>query len=154
MIVSDFEFHHPAGLRISRHLSDAELISVLPEVDTSKTDMRTGWVWYRLPPFKDGEVVVGIALGFNSGVLESVTLTDAHTKHGTGWNEWSEEKERFRAASIGSWLGSKGYPVGTFSWGSIWAGCDSKGGFGSASVQYTAQIIIPSDLAHKTAQDR
>ena len=152
MIVSDFEFHLPAGLRISRHLNETELISTLPEAGASKTDMRTGWVWYRLPPFKEGEVIVGIGLGFNSGVLESVTLTDAHTKYGAGWNEWSEEKERLRVASIGSWLASKGYTVGTFSWGSVWFGYDAKGGLGSASVQYAAQPIIPPDLAHKAVQ--
>jgi hypothetical protein len=143
MIVSDFEFDHSKALRISRRLSEAELTSVLPEVGESKNDMRTGWVWYRLPPLKDGEVVVGITLGFSSGVLESITLTDIHAKYGAGWNEWSEGKERLRAASIGSWLGSKGYPVGTYSWGSIWVGYDAKGGFGSALVQYATQPIIP-----------
>jgi len=60
MIVRDFEFDHSEALRISRRLSEVELTSVLPEVGESKNDMRTGWVWYRLPPFKDGEVVVNI----------------------------------------------------------------------------------------------
>ena len=154
MIVSDFEFRHPTGLSISRHLSETELILALPEAGASKTDMHTGWVWYRLPPFKDGEVVVGITLGFHSGVLESVTLTDAHSKYGAGWSEWSEENELLRAVSISAWLSSKGYPVGTFAWGSVWAGYDAKGGFGAASVQYAAQPIIPPDLSRQAAPDR
>jgi hypothetical protein len=141
MTVKDFEFLHPSGPHISHRLKDAELISVLPEVEASKVDMRNGWVWYRLPQFMDGEVVVGISLGFNSGVLQFVRLADANAKYGAGWSEWSEEKERLRAASIGSWLVSKGYPVGTYSWGAVWAGYDAKGNSGSASVQYAVQHV-------------
>ena len=136
MTVRDFEFLHLSGVHISRHLKDAELVSVLPAVEASKADMLNGWVWYRLPSFTDGEVVVSISLGFNDGALQFVILTDAHTKYGAGWSEWSDEKERLRVSSIGGWLARMGYPVGTYSWGSISAGYDAKGGAGSASVRY------------------
>jgi hypothetical protein len=145
MIVKDFELWHPAGIRISRDLKEVELTSALPGVEASKTDMRTGWIWYRLPPFTDGEVVVAMSLGFNSGLLERVTLTNADVTFGGSWNEWSEEKERLRAASIGAWLRSKGFAAGTYSWGSVWAGFDAKGGSGSASVEYAAQPTVQAD---------
>jgi len=101
--------------------------------------MLTGWVWYRLPVFIDEGITVGIALGFNGGTLEQISLSDVDPKFGTGWSEWSEEKEKQRAESIGNWLTGKGYRTGAYEWGGVWAGFDPKGGFGTATVRYAAK---------------
>lgn len=98
--------------------------------------MNTGWVWFQLPTFPDGEIIVGVSLGFNCGKLEQITLSDVHPKYGTSWNDWSEKQECLRAEQIGSWLASKGHPPGSHSWGTVSAAYDAKGGSGSAGVRF------------------
>lgn len=137
--VPEFELLHPLGLRISRSLTEATLLSAIQPEQLKRTDMHTGWVWYRLPTFVESDLVIGISLGFNSGVLEHVSLSDTRPEYGTSWNDWSEEKELLRAKKIGSWLAGQGFSSGTYSWGVIWVGYDAKGGFGHAVVQYAVQ---------------
>jgi hypothetical protein len=136
--VEEFELLHPVGLRVSRSLTEADLLSSFQHEQLKRTDMHTGWVWYRLPTFTESDLVIGISLGFNSGALEQVSLSDTHPKYGTSWNAWSEEQELLRAKQIGSWLAGSGFAPGTYSWGTIWAGYDAKGGFGHAVVRYAA----------------
>jgi hypothetical protein len=102
--------------------------------------MGNGWVWYRLPAFPDADVSVVASLAFNRGVLEEISLADANSKYGASWNDWSEERERARAASIGAWLNTRGFPAGNYSWGQVWWGYDAKGGGGSAVVRFTRNI--------------
>lgn len=132
----DFELIHPVGIRIARGLTHAALLASASGHDLPHDDMGTGWVWVRLPAFQDGDVLVAASLGFHRGTLEQISLSDASSKFGSSWNDWSEEQEQLRAASIGGWLKNRGYPPGQYSWGSVWAGYDQKGAFGSAGVRY------------------
>ena len=134
--LNTFELHHPLGVRIASTLTVPDLLSVVPAV--VPTDMRNGWEWYPLPPFPDGEALVAISLGFNSGKLELITIADVNVKFGASWSDWSEEKERLRASSIGSWLKHRGISAGTYQWGSIWVGYNAKDNFGSAAVRFAA----------------
>src|ERR1043165_5455815 len=135
MSAPTFELAHPAGLIVSPALSLASLLAALPDVGATKRDMRTGWTWYSLPRFNDGAVVVAISLGFEGSRLAQIGVLDGNEVFGRGWDGWSEENERLRAESIGSWLAAQGFPSGKYSWGEGWSGLDPKGGFGSAGVR-------------------
>jgi len=137
MTKSRFELLHPMGVRVSGDLTEAELLAALPEGNSMQQDMHTGWVWYQLPPFPDADVQVGMSLGFNQGVLQQISLTDTHPRHGTNWSEWTEHQERDRATSISAWLGRRGIPPGKHSWGEVSAGVDAKGSFGGAWVRFS-----------------
>lgn len=126
-----FSLHHPVGVTISPSLTEAGVA----DISCSRRDMGTTWVWYQLPTFQDGEILVAIALGFRAGKLVQLSLSDANPKFGDSWSTFSEHQERLRAQSIGAWLASKRLFVGTYSWGSVWAGFDPKGGFGSAVIR-------------------
>jgi hypothetical protein len=131
MSAGQFILQHPAGLSISSSLTEADLAGI----DCPRNDMGTGWVWYQLPAYQEDDVLVGIGLGFNLGKLAQVSLSDTDNKFGSGWENWSEEKEKLRAKSIGKWLSRKGFPSGHYAWGVVWCGYDAKGGFGAALVQ-------------------
>ena len=49
-------------------------------------DMRTGRVWYRLPPIHDGEYLIVFGLGIHDGLLEMMTLANGNARFGTNWN--------------------------------------------------------------------
>ncbi len=98
--------------------------------------MHTGWIWYHLPLIPDAGLTIAISLGFKSGKLANINLTDADPKYETSWNDWSEEKEHLRSEKIRSWLVGKGFQIGSYPWGTVWVGFDAKGGFGSAAVTF------------------
>ena len=56
--------------------------------------------------------------------------------YGANWSEWSEQKEQLRARETEAFLQHLGYPQGEYDWGSVWAGYDSKGGSGRATIKY------------------
>lgn len=133
---TEFELQHPAGIRISRSLTEQALLASLSGVEDSRIDMGTGWVWYRLPLFPDGTTVISVSLAFHLGRLEMIQLTDTDKAYGAGWDHWSEAGERDRAESTSRWLTAKGFPPGVYRWGEIGCTFDPKGGFGSATVRF------------------
>lgn len=132
MSTRDFILQHPGGLGISALLTEADLNGF----NCSRIDMGTGWVWYQLPVYQEEDVIVGIGLGFNSGHLQQISVSDTHEKSGLGWENWSEQQEILRAESIGNWLARKGFPPGSYSWGVVSSGYDPKSGFGAAVVRF------------------
>ena len=139
MLTESFELSHPAGIHVVPGLKESQLLSDLPEVESTKSDMGTGCVWYSLPLYNDEDVIVEVSLGFNGGVLEMVMMTDAHNRFGKSWAGWSEKKERQRAASMELWLSKRGLNVGSYCWGSIWVGFDSKPGVGVAQARFSIE---------------
>ena len=131
----DFALEHPSGVRLSRSLTEDVLLASLPSVKSFKSNTHPGWAHYVLPTFQEGDCVISTVLTFNGGLLEEITFDDMNPQFGTGWSEWSKEKELSRAISIEGWLKSKGFAVGKHALGSIWAGFDDKGGHGSARVR-------------------
>jgi hypothetical protein len=136
--VSEFSLNHPAGLIVSRALTEEAFLAL--DLGSTHRDMGTGWVWYQLPVFLDAGVSVAVALGFNAGPLELITLTDVDPRFGISWDDWSEQQERLRAREIADWLSGKGFPSGNYSWGSIWAGYDEKAGIGQAGVRFAPRV--------------
>ena len=132
----EFVLNHPSGLRISRELLEAAFIDSTAGRNARVLDMRTGWKWYQLPVLSDGDMTVGISLGFESGRLRQVTLGDASTELGSSWDDWSEAKEQLKADRIRDWLAVMGLAPGIYHWGEVWAGFDPKGGFGGATIRY------------------
>ena len=137
MSIQEFELYHPAGVPVSRRLTERELVGALPSVAATRRDMHAGWVWYSLPTFRDGDVHLSIALAFDSGLLSSVQISDANPEFGTDWGSWSEDKEHSRVASVIKWLVQRGYPPGHYPWGEVWAAYDPRSAGGSGGVRYT-----------------
>jgi hypothetical protein len=136
MSIQEFELFHPGGVSVSRRLTERELVGALPSLAATRRDMNTGWVWYSLPTFPDGDVRLSIALAFDSGLLSSMQISDANSEFGTDWGSWSEGKEHARVASVAKWLVKRGYPPGHYPWGEVWATYDPRSAGGSGGVRY------------------
>jgi hypothetical protein len=131
-----FNLSHPCGIRITSTLRETEI----PEaISANKRDMGTGYVDYDLPISEINGANVYIRLCFHNRNIDSVTIFLANKKlYGSGWDEWSREKQILCAKHTEEWLNQLGYKTGSFSWGSVWAGFDSKGGFGCGRIRYKA----------------
>ncbi len=70
---------------------------------------------------------LGMSLCFFKGQLEMISLAVCDDRFGTSWDDWSEVKERDRTEATRLWLEEVGFPVGDYSWGSVWAEFDAKG---------------------------
>ncbi len=130
----EFLLEHPAGIRIVRTLKESDLVAFGPP----KPDSHNIWMWYSLPPFKDGQVLMHIQLGYKAGKLEVISLSNIDPQYGCSPCEWSESKERARAESLKMWLAAKGLPPGKYKWGTISVVFDEKAGGGSAGVEFSA----------------
>ena len=129
----EFDLQHPSGLRIHRGLSEVDTENT-PGV--SRSDMQTGYVWYRLPTSLMGSQRVAMSLCFFKRQFDSISLAVSEERFGLSWNDWSESKERDRTEATRLWLEEIGYPVGEYSWGRIWAEFDAKGGSGGGGVRF------------------
>jgi hypothetical protein len=135
--MQEFKLQHPIGLTICRTLSPSDVENI---DSVKKRDIGNGYCWFDFPISEIEGSKVAISLCFNERTLEMLILALANPDlYGGSWDDWSEAKERLCAKDTESWLRSKGFHTGTFPWGVIWAGYDSKGGSGSAAIRYNAE---------------
>jgi hypothetical protein len=132
--VREFRLDLKNGITLGSELSESE-VSLMSDVN--QRDMKNGYVWYALPPVEViGEKIV-FDLCFFKSKIQSLNMSISNPeKYGGSWSDFSERKEKLRAKDTEMWLSNIGYQVGKYSWGEIWAGYDSKGGFGHAVVRY------------------
>lgn len=134
MPAAEFILEHPSGLRISRHLKEAE-VAVLEGV--VRREAGADCLWYTLPPFASGGMDLVVSLYFFRGRLGSLNLAPSDPgTGGSGWDAWSEKCERKSAELAKGWLKAMGYRTGTHAWGEVWAGYDAKSGWGGGTVRY------------------
>jgi hypothetical protein len=92
------------------------------------------WCSFR---FRDGEGEFWVILFFREEELNSIHLALADPKYGTGWDDWSEAKERERKAAHDRWLTRTGWiPGQKYSWGSVWSEYDPKSGSSMIVIRY------------------
>lgn len=129
MSYHDYTLLHPGGMLISRTLTEEDVRAFLglaaPECGADAHSE------YRLPVFSQAGVQVNIALFFNQACLDHIKVWDGHPRFGKNWEDWTEARERERAASIGKWLKAQGIHAG----GNVRVEYDAKAGFGSASIR-------------------
>ena len=130
-----FALDHPCGLLIRRELDESAAEAL---VDVRKHDMRTGYVWYYLPKAVMRGERVAISVCFHQRRLDWVRVEfDNPERYGSPLGaDWSESKERLRAADTGRWLADAGWPVGTYSWGVVYAEYSLRDGYGDGGVKF------------------
>ncbi len=132
--MQEFTIKLPNGIVISSKLKEEDVLFVH---EAKKNDMKNGFIWYYLPAIALHNEKIVFGFCFYNGLIHSLNISVLNSAfYGHGWNDWSEEKERTCAKETEDWLNSIGYITGKYVWGEIWAGYDSKGGAGHASVKY------------------
>ncbi|MEO7456323.1 MAG: hypothetical protein ABIY52_08675 [Gemmatimonadaceae bacterium] len=131
----EFRLDHPCGLAIRRGL-DESAAEALP--DARRRDMLTGHVWYDLPQADIHGTRVAMSVCFVQRQLTLMQCAVADPAlYGASWDDWSEAKERLRAHATERWLADAGYPVGTYSWGEVWARYHDRDASGGGGITFT-----------------
>lgn len=140
MVREPFRLEHPCGVRIHPELREAEVSALAGE---TRHDMRTGYVWYSLPVARVVGQRVACRLCFHHGALSrfSVAVCDDEL-YGRGWSEWSQDKEERRARDTGSWFTAIGFPIGEYSWGTVYAGYDPRSATGGGGVTLLVRASV------------
>lgn len=130
---ASFVLQHPCGLRVESNLRQSEAMTVSAVVPR---DMHTGYVWYDLPEAVISDQRILMSLCFFQQALDSIILSVVDEKFGTSWADWNESKQRARTEATRQWLATVGYPVGTYSWGIVWAEYDPRSGGGHGGIRF------------------
>ena len=69
----------------------------------------------------------------------AIEISVGHPSFGTGWNDWSEEKEQKKLEWLKSFLVNAGASIGVYSWGKVTAQYDPKNASSSAWISYAQQ---------------
>lgn len=128
-----FSLEHPAGIHVSRDLPEAEVRDI---PDVRRRDMGTGYVWYDLPSFRQGSEEIWVSLCYFKSALLSISVGMESPALPGSLHELSGTRELRRAEMIASWLDSKGWKLGRYPWGEVWAYRDPKTGDGCGGVHF------------------
>ncbi|WP_437981364.1 hypothetical protein [Sorangium sp. So ce117] len=126
-----------SGLVLSPALSRSEFLASSVGMGSAVLVRNEPWCSFR---FEEGAESVVLAVFFKAEVLESVHITVVDPTFGTGWDDWSQEKELQRKAANDQWLLAHGLTPGEhYAWGSVWSGFDPRGGSSSAVIRYVTE---------------
>jgi hypothetical protein len=124
----------PSGTVLSPRLTRSVFLSSMEGRQAEASVKNEPWCSFRFEEREDSLVVV---LFFKGEKLESVHFCVSDPKFGTGWEDWSEEKELERKQSNDQWLKRNGFVPGEkYSWGSVWSDYDPKGGSSMIVICY------------------
>lgn len=129
-----FTLELPNGISVSPELQENEVSS---KRDVTKHDMGNGYVWYfyTATSFKSEDVSFSFCFLNQTIMSLNIALSDKE-KYGSGWDDFSEEKEKLRAFDTKIWLNKTKINPSCKSWGDLSVGYDSKGGCGSAIIRF------------------
>lgn len=133
---NEFQFDHPCGLRVSRYLPESQVATVEGVIPR---DMGTGYVWYTLPvTILEGDFLA-MSLCYHHGRLDSLLIRVSDEDPEPDWSQWSEDKEHAAVSKTTAWFEARGYPLGSYEWGTIWACYDPKSATGQGGIRYKHQ---------------
>lgn len=123
-----------SGLVLSSRLGRTQFLASREGTASTVFVRNEPWCSFRLG---ESEGNAAVAVFFKAEVFESVQFSVVDPKFGTGWDDWSQEKEMQRKVANDEWRITRGLTPGKkYTWGSVWSGFDPKGGFSSAVVRY------------------
>lgn len=124
----------PSGMVLSPRLTRSLFLSSVEGKQAEVSVKNEPWCSFR---FEDREDLLGVIVFFKGETLESVHLSVNAPRFGTGWEDWSEEKELERKQANNQWPKSHGLTPGKrYSWGSVWSDYSPKSGYSLIVIDY------------------
>ena len=125
------------SFRLTEQVKPEELISFFGHDDFTINDLKNGWKHYSIRNVKLGDTYFVFTFSYDNDLIKSVNFIVSDNFIVTGnWNTYSEKDELEKKDYYETWLT---YEIGKkreFSWGTISANYDSKGGGSSICLRY------------------
>jgi hypothetical protein len=136
------------GIKIASDILPGEVTESLI-IDRNGWGDRDGrrWTILTLHPSTYGYRMIHATLTFCDDALFSARLGISDGRFGTGWSDWSEEKEIQRKSEHDLFLDEVLGERREFPWGTVWSEFDRKSASSSFGVNYnqqrTSRIVQP-----------
>ena len=132
--MKSFAIIHPLGFSINAQFSEPDALKFgQPGNQTSN-----GYSWYSLPKLADDmlgeQVEIGLSVCFFAGKLVHINLAAMGAEFGLYWDDFSEEKEKKRAAATKLWLTKNHLKLGVYDWGTVDCSYDQKAASGCGAI--------------------
>jgi len=134
--------------RIGQDLTRSSFLATPMGSRARSDDMMTGWMHVYLPPQVLGDLTLAIDLVFEGERLDGYRLSVIDAKYGTGWGDYSEEKQLAQRDAHDAWLEDtlgtgerEATPRGMelryeLAWGKAWSTFDALGGSSNIGVRF------------------
>ncbi len=129
-LMEHFAINHSLGFFIDANFDESKAI----QHGKFGHEVGNGHRWCSLPVIKYGATEISVSLCYYATKLRHIHFSAQGNEFGTGWDDFSEEKELKRARKTEQWLESVGLKPGTYSWGTVWCGYDLKASFSYAAI--------------------
>ena len=122
---------------VSPKTTPDNLLQYFGQENVKIRDIQNGWKHYIISNIKKGNAYFLMTIYFEHGILsflsliiyDKVILKDS-------WDNWSKENELKKRDYFDNWLTEQVGQKREFSWGSVGAFFDNKGGFSSIVLRY------------------
>ncbi len=122
---------------VSKQTTPDELFYYFRNNNLSVRDIQNGWKHYAVHNAKLNENYFIFTFYFENDILKMVDFIVSDSFIDTSsWSDWSEKKELEKKNFYDNWLTTEIGRARKFSWGSIGAFYDSKGGSSSIVLKY------------------
>jgi hypothetical protein len=103
---------------------------------TTQSDPNGKYHGWRLQHCRSAGSEFAVEITFEDQRLMMLVMCDQDPRFGTGWDDYSLEKEMALKASHDAWLTRTLGPQREFSWGKVWSGYEDRSGGSMIVVRY------------------
>ena len=123
------------GMIITNATQKSDLINYFGADHVDIRDMKNTWMHYSITCMI-GSKHFAFTLFYDSETLKAVDFITDYIPGKNIWDNWSEKNEYERLEKFKIWLSEQLGSQRDFSWGSIGASFDNKGGFSGITMRY------------------
>jgi len=125
------------GLMISSQTVPSQFFKYFKQEEVKLLDLKNGWIHYQLENVKLQDKYFKFDLTFFGEKLKSISFSfQFQAYEPSSWDDWSEKEELQKCALYENWLTSEVGVQRSFSWGTIGAYYDKKGGRANMVIRY------------------
>jgi hypothetical protein len=129
------------GVRLGREMTRTAFLASAIGAQATPGTINPPWANYGAI-FAAGEVgpfPADVTVQFHDGALAWVTIMNLSEEFGTGWNDWTREKEEAPRHAHNEWLLASGLPPGKYSFGEVWSDYSEKDALSQIVILYSGR---------------
>jgi hypothetical protein len=139
--VSNGHFLFSNTFTMSNRTTPDNLILYFGKENVKISDMQNGWRHYIVSNVQNEKIYLSLTFYFENNTLSFLSFTIDDKPISTNfWDNWSKENEIQKRLYFDDWLTKQFGKKREFSWGTIGAFFDEKGGFSSIVLRYEPNL--------------
>ena len=128
------------GVRLGPGISRTAFLATAVGQHASPGTINPPWANYGslVAPGEVGPFPADLGVQFKEEALLWVSIMNISPGFGTGWDDWSREKEDARRRAHNAWLRASGLRSGRYPFGEVWSDYSDKDALSKIVIQYAS----------------